>query len=616
MNIVHRISVDFAVQQNPHQISLMQNDSARTVEAKLYENGAIWDVPDDAVAYIAFRKPTGEKVKLTTLFDGSPAVVCSENVATISVSQELTGVVGSVPVIVVFVGSDEKQIATFPILINVLENPATESDESAKVTPGEFEQLMAYFGLLQDRVDELIAMKSATGKTIYEIHFAVLSLEGRVYSNGASAYIEVKKNHNPDHTGLIGTGSGIYEPNCIPPEFVPMLLSTKGNIELETDNPALTATMSLDSKTGYGNLRFTNVSSEPFTKDMKATFTLSYPLASVSIAELADARIDYKGNANSTAGNAIRSQVSGVRNESAPVIINTKIANYFETKDAANDRQIENLRVFGKTSTKKGGIDYNAPPKPTSPVRLSSPESLQVHIAQFNTGDLVVKEPFATFDHQMAGIPMQDVCTKQNYTDAKGQKWFTDEIDFARGVYIQRCFMLTFDGTEGWYTSSDGKRMCIAENSVVELSKMDTGTSAPDNGYCAYHMCSHFKSATYAEFLTTANQDGLVSSTGTSKGVGLLFGASSYAGDVDGWKKWLASQAAAGTPVTMVLGRRKPEEILFTHKQLPSIGSNWYIDNMAGFDGGKLDMELCYAADTKKYIDQKLAEISSAILNN
>lgn len=614
MNIVHRISVDFAVQQNPHQISLMQNDSARTVEAKLYENGAIWDVPDDAVAYIAFRKPTGEKVKLATLFDGSPAVVCSENVATISVSQELTGVVGSVPVIVVFVGSDKKQIATFPILINVLENPATESDEPAKVTPGEFEQIMAYFGLLQDRVDELIAMKSATGKTIYEIQFGVTSFEGRIYSNGASAYIEITQNKNPDTASLIVAGSGYYAPNCIPPEFVPMLLSTKGNIELETDNPALTATMSLDSKTGYGNLQFTNVSSEPFTKDMKATFTLSYPLASVSISELADARIDYKGNTNSTAGNAIRSQVSGLRSETAPVIINTKIANYFETKDAANDRQIENLRVFGKTSTKKGGIDYNAAPTPTSPVTLSSPKSLQVHIAEFNTGDPVLVEPFATFDHQMAGIPMQDACTKHNYTDKNGQKWFTDEIDFARGVYIQRCFTLTFDGTEGWAAHSDGKRIYIAGNKIPALNQFDIGTYAPDNGACAYFMCSHYKAIPH----TVAPQDGMVRSYGTTEGQALGFYASQYAstGNVDGWKQWLASQAAAGTPVTVLLGYTKPVEILFTHKQLPSIGSNWYIGNMAGFGGGKLDMELCYAADTKKYIDQKLAEISAAILNN
>ena len=35
-----------------------------------------------------------------------------------------------------------------------------------------------------------------------------------------------------------------------------------------------------------------------------------------------------------------------------------------------------------------------------------------------------------------------------NYTDADGQQWICDEVDFARGVYVQRVVMKEFDGTE------------------------------------------------------------------------------------------------------------------------------------------------------------------------
>jgi len=52
------------------------------------------------------------------------------------------------------------------------------------------------------------------------------------------------------------------------------------------------------------------------------------------------------------------------------------------------------------------------------------------------------------------GLPGIPVLSDGNYTDPNGQQWICDEIDFERGVYVQRVNESTFDGSsdENWYT--------------------------------------------------------------------------------------------------------------------------------------------------------------------
>lgn len=499
------------------------------------------------------------------------------------------------------VNSDNNTVKTSDLVRYRIEDGAPVGDgTTVDPTPDVYQRLLTAYGVLDSRVNELVAMRSTTGSTVYEIHFSVLSFAGRIYSNGASAYIEITQNHDPANAGLIGAGTGVYQQSCIPPELVPMLLSTKGNIELETDNPAMVATMSINRITGWGHLQIMNVSSKPFTNDMKATFSLHYALASVSISELADARIDVDGKRHATAGNAIRSQVSSLRNTAAPIIVNTKTGSYIETTDATGNHQIQCLRLFGKST-------QNGTPTPDAPVSVRYPNSVEIFIAPVSTGEPSLAEPFASFDYQMAGIPMQDACTNHNFTDKYGQKWYTDEINLDRGVYIQRCFALTFDGTEDWYMEGNAAHFHIDTRSISALKNFESDGT---NQQC-YHMCSHYLSVPRRN-----RANGTVNSYGGAYGSVLQFWEESLSGDLDGWKAWLAAQAAAGTPMTMVLGMKTPEEVLLTNTQMPVIDQNYFVDNFAGFDGGKLNMELCYAVDTKKYIDQKLAEISAAILNN
>lgn len=54
------------------------------------------------------------------------------------------------------------------------------------------------------------------------------------------------------------------------------------------------------------------------------------------------------------------------------------------------------------------------------------------------------------------GLPGIPVTSGGNYTDADGQQWICDEVDFARGVYVQRVATKVFDGSESGWKLSEG----------------------------------------------------------------------------------------------------------------------------------------------------------------
>lgn len=84
----------------------------------------------------------------------------------------------------------------------------------------------------------------------------------------------------------------------------------------------------------------------------------------------------------------------------------------------ASDEALLGLRVFGK-STQDGT------PTPEAPVEIVSVNNPTVKV-----GAQSLSVPYT-----LHGIP---VTAGGNYTDATGRRWICDEVDFERGVYVQR----------------------------------------------------------------------------------------------------------------------------------------------------------------------------------
>lgn len=89
------------------------------------------------------------------------------------------------------------------------------------------------------------------------------------------------------------------------------------------------------------------------------------------------------------------------------------------------------------------------------------------------------------------GLPGVPVMTGGNYTDENGQQWICDEIDFKKGVYIQRCAYKRVDSNinigaglpnGGWYT--DGLTMPFYTNyNTVDHTIPFSDTSNPTAGF-------------------------------------------------------------------------------------------------------------------------------------
>lgn len=140
----------------------------------------------------------------------------------------------------------------------------------------------------------------------------------------------------------------------------------------------------------------------------------------------------------------------------------TQTATAEGTSIVVNDSAEANLKAFsiyGKTT--QDGI-----PTPDAPVELVSVGAggniaVSVTDADGNTQTVAVQTP-----NGLHGIP---VSSGGNYTDANGQQWVCDEIDLARGVYIQRCYTesvkMTYEEANNRYTGSTSK------NANAKISK-------------------------------------------------------------------------------------------------------------------------------------------------
>jgi len=200
----------------------------------------------------------------------------------------------------------------------------------------------------------------------------------------------------------------------------------------------------------------------------------------------------------------------------------------------------------------------------------------------------------------LPGIP---VTSGGNYTDANGQQWIADEVDLARGVYVQRVGTTAFNG-------SDGKEVLISTTLAqspatnVRFDFFDPGVknvkiqsaNARQDILCNY--TAPAEKANYSGAWLNEMQ--------------VFYGRISIPGDVASTVEELKTLLKV-TPIVFVFPLDAPIETPLSTEELEAykaLLANKPTTTVLNDAGAWMALE--YAADPKTYIDNKIAAILAA----
>jgi hypothetical protein len=190
--------------------------------------------------------------------------------------------------------------------------------------------------------------------------------------------------------------------------------------------------------------------------------------------------------------------------------------------------------------------------------------------------------------HPLRGIP---VTTGGNYTDENGQQWICDEVDLERGVLVKRVNMFVIDGS---FTGSISRETEKEKTQVflVVLPKPHPEVYRRD-----------FFSNRFVSYVATDDAEKMVPNI-NSVYVALNKERLSEL-SIIGFRAWLASNH-----ITMHYVQETPEEIPLSETEIAAyraLHTNKPNTTILNDSGAHMKVE--YAADTKLYIDNKLAAL-------
>ena len=268
--------------------------------------------------------------------------------------------------------------------------------------------------------------------------------------------------------------------------------------------------------------------------------------------------------------------------------------------------------VSGQYNAKIIGIDYNGAETSVvvsvaTPLAFNSGKYSSWKVAFYSTIELSKNPvfenimvnigtsalPWEAYKGQTAtvltpnGLPGIPVSSGGNYTDANGQQWICDEIDFARGVYIKRIGQVTLTGEEsGWiyFESASTVNQFYIPISVRHVPN-DIGAM------CAYYR-PHYLDKRDGNFgIIYTRSDGIAFNTNECT-------------SVDGWRALLKER-----PTTVLYILATPIERPLSAEELAAYAALYtYKDNTTVSNDAGVWMELEYVMDAKKYIDSLVAE--------
>lgn len=261
------------------------------------------------------------------------------------------------------------------------------------------------------------------------------------------------------------------------------------------------------------------------------------------------------------------------------------------------DAPLMALTVYGKTT-------QNGTPEPAAPVELVSVGDGGKFTIESTSADNQVRSAILDVRDALRGLKGTHGA---NFTDASGAQWVTDELNVnadGTGEIVRRVASNVYDGTENWSK--------LGSNDVGNV--FSCTPKIPLANISSPRLASHFvqsdNSSAYSPQGTTS---GFMRFAGSETNM-LFFIRKDLVASVDEWKSFLAAQYAAGTPVVDVYGCAQETQILTAEEVRSFLLMRTHKPNTTITNTDGAYMVIRYVADTKTYIDNKFAELSTAMI--
>jgi hypothetical protein len=260
-------------------------------------------------------------------------------------------------------------------------------------------------------------------------------------------------------------------------------------------------------------------------------------------------------------------------------ISTTVIARSFDGTDASTFTLTEPAQVDVYVRVPTGAIDTTKVFYPM--IRLASDTDSSYE--PYKDGGSVT----ASTPNGLPGIP---VSSGGNYTDEKGQQWICDEIDFARGKYVQRVAT-----AENLSFSDNGNTVGTSKLFRTPISNANFSL------WITRLLCTHLP-ATNAVYNTDID--------GCFVTGGYLYARIKGVTDANTFNTKMQGAKVVyemATPIETDLTADEMAAFASLHSNKP---------NTTVFNDSGAYMDLEYVADTKLYIDNKFNELAAALVNN
>ena len=271
--------------------------------------------------------------------------------------------------------------------------------------------------------------------------------------------------------------------------------------------------------------------------------------------------------------------------------------------DASNTK-IDTTTITGNSKTVSFGDNYSY-----TNVVLCIGQNKEIHTTLYPKVEIgEVATPYEPYKISQSlnistpnGLPGIPVTSGGNYTDTDGQQYICVEIDFERGVCLQRAYKYVVTGDENWKISSYG---ASTDGNV----RYDVDGILP-NCFENKCLCSHY---TYNGVNPKTGEAVWVGNNGNLAGLRIV---SKYQ-TVDELKNFLQLQYNVGTPVEVIYILETPIETPLTDEEITAYKAlQTYKPTTNITNDENAYMKVDYAVDTKTYIDNKFAELQNAILS-